>query len=57
MKTLIKHRWKCSDTPGYFICFCGATGAWNRALQKVEVEHPVPWSVYLRRHVAPKDTK
>jgi hypothetical protein len=45
------HNWKCEDTPGYYICNCGATGIWNRSLEKIEVEEPIPYEVYKRRHL------
>lgn len=45
-----KHRWIYSDIPGYFICRCGATGIYNRELEKIEVLEPMPEDVYERRH-------
>lgn len=46
-----EHYWKCTDTPGYYICHCGATGIWNRDLQKIEVEFPMPYETMNRRHI------
>ena len=45
-----KHIWKCSDIPGNYMCICGASGIWNRELQKIEVLEPVPEKVYERHH-------
>lgn len=47
-KTL--HSWKCSDSPDNYICKCGATGIWNKDLQKIEVLEPIPEELYERRH-------
>jgi hypothetical protein len=44
------HNWKCSDTPGYYICNCGTTGIWNSDLEKIEVLEPIPYDVYIKRH-------
>lgn len=46
------HTWKCANTPGQYICPCGATGLWNRDLQKVEVEFPMPYETMRLRHRA-----
>lgn len=46
-----EHRWKCANTPGQYICVCGATGLWNRSLQKIEVEFPMPYELMKSRHL------
>lgn len=46
----MNHIWKCDNTPGYYICHCGATGLWNKDLQKVEVEFPMPYETMKLRH-------
>lgn len=48
--TATRHKWICSDIPGYYICRCGATAIWNRDLQKKEVLEPIPEEAYERRH-------
>lgn len=47
-----EHRWKCANTPGQYVCHCGATGLWNRSLQKIEVEFPMPYELMKSRHLA-----
>lgn len=39
MKTKIKHKHKfmCSDIPGYYICECNEWGKWNPLTRKIEV--------------------
>lgn len=49
------HQWLCSETPGYYICRCGATGHWNYILEKIEVLEPLPEAVYRRRHRLEKE--
>ena len=35
-KELHRHHFICSDTPGYYICMCGAKGIWNRKSQVID---------------------
>lgn len=57
MREVMPHIWKCANTPGQYICPCGATGLWNSELQKVEVEFPMPYETMKIRHKTHLDMK